>query len=152
MCIRDSFIINTSDDSFVFGLDVDTGELVWENKIFDYQVTPVGHSSGPIIADGRVISGRSCRPQGGPESCVILAHDARTGEELWRRRTVPAPGEPGDETWGGVPYERRVHVGTWMPPSPLHLPSTTFTGCPNKCAAASVLGGCLLYTSPSPRD
>ena len=117
IAIYDRFIINTSDDSFVFGLDVDTGELVWENKIFDYQVTPVGHSSGPIIADGRVISGRSCRPQGGPESCVILAHDARTGEELWRRRTVPAPGEPGDETWGGVPYERRVHVGTWMPPS-----------------------------------
>ena len=40
-----------------------------------------------------------------------------TGEELWRRRTVPAPGEPGDETWGDVPYEERVHVGTWMPAS-----------------------------------
>ena len=46
-----------------------------------------------------------------------MAHDALTGEELWRRRTVPAPGEPGDETWGGVPYEERVHVGTWMPAS-----------------------------------
>ena len=64
-----------------------------------------------------MISGRSCRPRGGPESCVIIAHDALTGEELWRRRTVPAPGEPGDETWGGVPYEQRVHVGTWMPAS-----------------------------------
>ena len=117
IAIYDRFIINTSDDNFVFGLDVDTGELASENKIFDYKVTPAGHSSGPIIAEGKVISGRSCRPQGGPESCVILAHDARTGEELWRRRTVPAPGEPGDETWGGVPYERRVHVGTWMPPS-----------------------------------
>ncbi len=117
IAIYDRFIINTSDDNFVFGLHVDTGELAWENKIFDYKVTPAGHSSGPIIADGKVISGRSCRPQGGPESCVILAHDARTGEELWRRRTVPAPGEPGDETWGGVPYEQRVHVGTWMPPS-----------------------------------
>ena len=117
IAIYDRFIINTSDDNFVFGLDVDTGELAWENKIFDYKVTPAGHSSGPIIAAGKIISGRSCRPQGGPESCVILAHDARTGEELWRRRTVPAPGEPGDETWGGVPYERRVHVGTWMPPS-----------------------------------
>ena len=72
IAIYDRFIINTSDDSFVFGLDVDTGELVWENKIFDYQVTPVGHSSGPIIADGRVISGRSCRPQGGPESLSLI--------------------------------------------------------------------------------
>ena len=117
IAIYDRFIINTSDDNFVFGLDVDTGEIAWETKIFDYQVNPVGHSSGPIIANGQVISGRSCRPQGGPESCVILSHDARTGEELWRRRTIPAPGEPGDQTWGGVPYEQRVHVGTWMPPS-----------------------------------
>ena len=117
IAIYDRFIINTSDDNFVFGLDIDTGEIAWETKIFDYQVNPVGHSSGPIIANGQVISGRSCRPQGGPESCVILSHDARTGEELWRRRTIPAPGEPGDETWGGVPYEQRVHVGTWMPPS-----------------------------------
>lgn len=117
IAIYDRFIINTSDDNYVFGLDVATGEIAWETKIFDYQVTPVGHSSGPIIANGQVISGRSCRPQGGPESCVILSHDARTGEELWRRRTIPAPGEPGDQTWGGVPYEQRVHVGTWMPPS-----------------------------------
>ena len=40
-----------------------------------------------------------------------------TGEELWRTRMIPAPGEPGDETWGGVPYERRRHVGAWMVPS-----------------------------------
>ena len=117
IAIYDRFIINTSDDDFAFALDATTGEIIWETQIFDYKVTPAGHSSGPIIADGKVISGRSCRPLGGPESCVIVAHDARTGEELWRRRTVPAPGEPGDETWGGVPFEERIHVGTWMPPS-----------------------------------
>ena len=117
IAIYDRFIINTSDDDYVFGLDATTGEIAWETQIFDYQVQPVGHSSGPIIADGKVISGRSCRPRGGPESCVITAHDARTGQELWRRRTIPAPGEPGDETWGGVPFEQRLHVGTWMPPS-----------------------------------
>ena len=117
IAIYDRFIINTSDDDYAFGLDATTGEISWETQIFDYKVNPAGHSSGPIIADGKVISGRSCRPAGGPESCVIVAHDALTGEELWRRRTVPAPGEPGDETWGGVPYEERVHVGTWMPAS-----------------------------------
>ena len=58
-----------------------------------------------------------CTPRGGPEACVITAHDARTEVELWRRRTIPAPGEPGNETWGDVPYEDRKHVGTWMPPS-----------------------------------
>ena len=117
IAIYDRQIINISDDDYAYALDVETGDVVWETRIFDYRETPAGHSSGPIIADGRVVSGRSCRPLGGPESCVVVAHDARTGEELWRRRTVPAPGEPGDETWGGVPYERRVHVGSWIPAS-----------------------------------
>ena len=48
---------------------------------------------------------------------MIVAHDAATGEELWRRRTIPAPGEPGNETWGDVPFEERKHVGAWMVPS-----------------------------------
>jgi PQQ-dependent dehydrogenase (methanol/ethanol family) len=117
IAIYDRFIINTSDDGYVFGLDATTGTIAWETQILDYRVNPAGHSSGPIIADGRVISGRSCRPAGGPQACVIVAHDARTGEELWRRPTIPAPGEAGDETWGGVPYEQRVHVGAWMPAS-----------------------------------
>ncbi len=110
-------IIDTSVDNHVFALDAATGELAWENPILDYRKNPARHSSGPIIAGGKVVSGRSCMPRGGPDACVITAHDATTGEEVWRRRTVPAPGEPGDETWGGIPFEERVHVGSWMAPS-----------------------------------
>ena len=117
VAIYDRLIVNTTDDDFAIGLDATTGEVVWETQIFDYRLNPAGHSAGPIIADGKMISGRSCRPKGGPETCVVIAHDARTGEEIWRRSTVALPGEPGDETWGGVPYERRVHVGSWMPAS-----------------------------------
>ena len=117
LAIYENLIINTSDDNFVFALDALTGEMVWETKIFDYKVNSATHSSGPIIADGRVISGRSCRPWGGPNACVITAHDASTGDELWRRRLIPAPGEPGDETWGDVPFDQRQHVGSWMVPS-----------------------------------
>ena len=117
IAIYDRFIVNTTDDEYFLGLDATTGEVAWETQIFDYRVNPAGHSSGPIIADGKAISGRSCRPMGGPETCVVIAHDARTGEEVWRRSTIPRPGEPGDETWGGVPWERRIHVGSWMPAS-----------------------------------
>ena len=117
LAIFENLIINTSDDNYVFALDAATGETVWETRIFDYRVNSATHSSGPIIADGRVISGRSCRPWGGPDACIIAAHDARTGAELWRRRLIPAPGEPGDETWGDVPFEQRQHVGSWMVPS-----------------------------------
>ncbi len=117
LAIYENLIIDTSVDEYVFALNAQTGELVWETRVLDYQVHPANQSTGPIIANGKVISGRSCMPAAGPDACVITAHDARTGEELWRRRTTPAPGEPGDETWGGVPDQQRRHVGTWMAPS-----------------------------------
>ncbi len=111
------YIIDTSTDDYIYALDAETGRLAWETEILDYTLNAARHSSGPIIAGGKAISGRSCRPGGGPEACVIAAHDAGTGAEVWRTRLVPAPGEPGDETWGGVPFEERVHVGSWMAPS-----------------------------------
>ena len=117
LAIYEDRIINTSDDNYIFALDALTGNLEWETEILDYQVNSATHSSGPIIADGLAISGRSCRPRGGPNACVIVAHNASTGEEAWRRRLIPAPGEPGDETWGDVPFESRHHVGSWMVPS-----------------------------------
>jgi alcohol dehydrogenase (cytochrome c) len=116
IAIWGSYIIDTSADDFAFALDATTGEVAWQTKILDYQ-KGAQETSGPIIANGKVISGRGCEPKSGPEACVITAHDAKTGLELWRTYTIPRPGEPGDETWGGVPYEERKHVGTWMVPS-----------------------------------
>jgi alcohol dehydrogenase (cytochrome c) len=116
LAIYGSTIIDTSADDFVFALDAQTGTLAWETKILDYH-KGAQQTSGPIIANGKVISGRGCEPEGGPDACVITAHDARTGKELWRTRTIPGPGEPGNETWGSVPFEQRYHVGTWMVPS-----------------------------------
>lgn len=117
LAIYEDKIINTSDDNHIFAISALTGEEVWETEILDYQVNSATHSSGPIIADGLAISGRSCRPWGGPDACIIAAHNASTGEEVWRRRLIPAPGEPGDETWGDVEFEDRHHVGSWMVPS-----------------------------------
>ena len=117
IAIYDGLIINTSADDYVFALDATSGELVWETEILDYRELPAHQSSGPIIGNGKIFSGRGCMPDSGPDACVITAHDARSGEELWRRRTIPRPGEPGDETWGGLPYEERKHVGAWMVPS-----------------------------------
>ena len=115
--IYGSQLINSSGDDFVYAVDAISGKLVWETKVVDFRINPASQSSGPIIADGKVISGRNCYSEGGPEACVIAAHDAKTGRELWRTRTIPKPGEPGGESWGNVPFERRWHVGTWMPPS-----------------------------------
>jgi alcohol dehydrogenase (cytochrome c) len=109
-------IIDTSMDNAVYALDAQTGKLAWETQILDPS-KPANASSGPIIANGKIISGRQCQPGATYEGCIITAHDAKTGKELWRTSTIPKPGEPGDETWGGVPMEQRWHVGTWMVPS-----------------------------------
>ena len=117
LAIHGGLIIDTTTDDYVIALDATTGRLVWETEILDYKKNPANQTSGPIIANGKVISGRSCTPRGGPNACVVTAHDATTGAELWRRRLIPGPGEPGDESWGGVPFEERKHVGAWMVPS-----------------------------------
>jgi len=116
IAIYGNLILDNGADGYAYAIDAVTGQLAWESLILDYRAG-AKNSSGPIIVNGKVISGRSCEPEGGPEACVITAFDAKTGEELWRTRTIPKPGEPGDETWGGVPYEDRVHVGMWMVPS-----------------------------------
>ena len=117
VAIYGNLIIDNSADDYVYAVDATTGEPAWETQILDYRTHPANQTSGPIVANGRVVSGRSCMPLGGPDACVITAHDAATGAELWRRRMIPGPGEPGDETWGGVPFEQRAHVGAWMVPS-----------------------------------
>jgi alcohol dehydrogenase (cytochrome c) len=115
--IYGSQIIDTSADDFLFALDTVTGRLLWETRIVDYRETPAQETSGPIIANGKIYSTRGCEYKFSPDGCIITAHDASTGKELWRRRTIPKPGEPGDETWGGIPDEKRRHVGAWMVPS-----------------------------------
>jgi PQQ-dependent dehydrogenase (methanol/ethanol family) len=118
LAIYGTLIFDHSADGYVYALDARTGKEAWASQIIDYR-TGVHQTSGPIIADGKVITGRACDPTplSSPEPCVITAHDPLTGRELWRTRTIPGPGEPGNETWGDVPFAERKHVGTWIPPS-----------------------------------
>ena len=117
IAIYGDLILDTSADGYLFALDKMTGRLVWETQVTDFHRNAAQQTSGPIVADGKAISGRGCEPEGGPDACVMTAHDARTGKELWRTRTIPKPGEPGYESWGDVPEASRWHVGTWMTPS-----------------------------------
>ena len=71
-------IIDTSSDDYLYALDARSGQLQWETKLFDYR-HGAQQTSGPIVANGKVISGRGCEPEGSPAACVILAHDAKTG-------------------------------------------------------------------------
>ncbi len=110
LAIYGDSIYMTTADAKVIRINATTGELVWESTAGDFEDTT--HSTGPIIVNGKVISGRMCSP-GKVGGCWIMAHDAEDGRELWRFYVIPRPGEPGSETWGEIPFEDRRHVGAW---------------------------------------
>jgi alcohol dehydrogenase (cytochrome c) len=109
-------IIDATSDNQIVAIDARTGTLVWQTPVLEH-TRRATTSAGPIIANGKVIAGRNCQPDAGTAACIITAHDAVTGKELWRTRTIAGPGEPGGDTWGNVPAEQRVHAGAWMVPS-----------------------------------
>ena len=83
-------------DNHVLALDVETGKVLWNQKFADFHDGYYA-TGGPIIANGVLISGVS-----GGESTTrgfLDGWDPDTGKKLWRRYTIPAPGEPGSETW-----------------------------------------------------
>ena len=85
-------------DARVLALDATTGRLVWERTVADYRRTYY-ITMAPLAVGGKVMVGTS----GGEHGVrgAIVALDAATGREIWRRHTIPAPGEPGSATWPG---------------------------------------------------
>jgi alcohol dehydrogenase (cytochrome c) len=110
--LHDDKLIMGTHDAYLVALDVRTGQVAWEHQSGDWQV---GHhySGGPIIADGKIIAGMSGCYHYNSGGCWISAHDASSGEELWRTYTIPRDGEPGAETWGDVPEESRYGGSAW---------------------------------------
>lgn len=110
IAIYEDRIYHLAADASVIALDAQTGQLVWESSTGDWR--DIGNSAGPMLLEGKVITGRNCE-YGFPGGCFIAAHDAASGEELWRTFLIPRIGEPGSDTWGDLPLESRVHVGAW---------------------------------------
>lgn len=103
-------VIQVTTDSRVVALDARTGEQVWETRIQEGNA----NSSGPIVADGKVIAGLGSCAQYGEPRCFISAHDADTGEPLWRFNTIAHAGEPGGNTWGDLDDIFRKGGETWI--------------------------------------
>jgi alcohol dehydrogenase (cytochrome c) len=89
-------LFRTTLDSYVVALDQKTGKEIWKQKAAEWQD---GYSMtvAPLIAGGVLITGIS-----GAEFGIrgfIDGWDPDTGKHLWRRYTIPARGESGNETW-----------------------------------------------------
>jgi alcohol dehydrogenase (cytochrome c) len=108
----DRLYVPTSDVHIV-ALDVKTGKVVWDQAI---AVRKDGYAmtGGPLVAKGKVMIGTIGRAPGGN---VIVALDAATGKEAWRFNVIARPGEPGGNSWNGLPLEKRSGASVWIPGS-----------------------------------
>lgn len=106
------------DETFYFGtldahlvaLDAKSGALRWKTKVAENKL---GYSitAAPLAIDGKIIVGIS-----GGEAGIrgfLDAYDAETGERAWRSHTIPGPGEPGNDTWGGDSWKTGAGA-TWL--------------------------------------
>ncbi|HAK53951.1 MAG TPA: alcohol dehydrogenase [Acidobacteria bacterium] len=110
---HDNRIFLPTKDAFMVAIDAHTGEVVWETQIADY-TKGYTNVSGPMVVRGKVINGINGCQRFQEESCFITAHDVETGEELWRTFTIAQPGEPGGDTWGGLPLTLRGGGDSWI--------------------------------------
>lgn len=102
-------------DANIVALDARTGQVVWDVDVADHSLG-YNYNSPPIVANGKLITGMmGCYNYTEEGGCYFTAHDAMSGEELWRRYVIPRPGEPGDETWADLPLEHRTGGQPWIP-------------------------------------
>ncbi|MYH48532.1 MAG: PQQ-binding-like beta-propeller repeat protein, partial [Gammaproteobacteria bacterium] len=108
---QDKVFLSTKDASVV-ALDARTGKTVWDTQVADPR-KGYTNVAGPLVVEGLVVNGINGCGRFYEDSCFITAHDADTGEEVWRTYTIARPGEPGGDTWGDLPLHLRGGGDAW---------------------------------------
>src|SRR6266849_6853486 len=85
----------TSQDGRVIATDRDTGKMVWERNLRDQPAMTL--NAAPLALKDSILIGAS-GGDGGSRNWVTSL-DAKAGNVLWKTYSIPAPGEPGSETW-----------------------------------------------------
>jgi alcohol dehydrogenase (cytochrome c) len=110
VAVLDSTVYVGTLDARLVALDAESGVERWSTLVADNKVG-FSMTGAPLAIDGKIIVGVA-----GAEAGIrgfLDAYDADTGALLWRTHTVPAPGEPGSETWEGDAWERGGG-STWL--------------------------------------
>ena len=117
VAIYNGKLFRPSIDAHILALDMKTGKQLWKTKMAEWKES-YGGIVAPTVANGVVIIGIA----GGDRTArgFVDGYDPDTGKRLWRRWTIPAPGEPGSETWPNdtMPDAWKYGGGaTWQPGS-----------------------------------
>ena len=111
VAVHGDLVFSVTDHAHVIALDRFTGELVWDTEMDDYR-EHYGAVVAPLVVGDLVIAGISAGDTG--LRGFLDAYHAETGVRAWRFWTIPAPGEPGSETWGDPEVLRRGCGATWL--------------------------------------
>jgi alcohol dehydrogenase (cytochrome c) len=116
-------------DGQLIAIDAKSGKAIWNKTLIDWKKGQQLNVA-PLVIKDKVILGPATNEYG--VNCWVAAFDVRTGSEVWRFKTVPEPGEPGNETWPGDSWQ---HGGApiWVTGSYDPEANLTFwgTGNPN---------------------
>ncbi len=98
-------------DAMIHALDARTGKMVWEQALG----TPNNSNTGGVmVMRGKVLTGLTGCDNYSENNCYISAFDADTGKPAWRFHTTALEGEPGGDTWNGLPNLLRGGADTWI--------------------------------------
>jgi alcohol dehydrogenase (cytochrome c) len=144
----DNIYVGTTDAREV-ALDARTGAKLWDVALGD-TAKGYGNSSGPMVANGVVIQGLGGCERYKTTGCYISGLDAASGKTLWRFDTTAKRGEPGGDTWSGLPNDERAGGDTWITGSydpNLHLTYWGVAQAKPWMRASRGTNGDALYTS-----
>jgi quinoprotein glucose dehydrogenase len=113
------------------------------DQVMDPITGEVGLHSAPIIAKDVIVIGAAHLAGGAPRSKTnqkgyVRGYDVRTGKRLWLFRTIPRPGEFGNDTWLDDSWAYTGNTGVWAQMSvdeelglvymPVELPTGDYYG------------------------
>jgi len=107
--------------------DKETGKIAWESNISDGQAN-LEFTAAPQAVKDKIVIGASGGDKGVRD--FIVAVDAATGKFAWRNYVIPAPGEPGSETWKTRTTPGRPAAAPCGSPAPMMSPTTRCCGAP----------------------
>jgi alcohol dehydrogenase (cytochrome c) len=139
--VDDKLIVATS-DAHIVALDMKTGKVIWDHETEDYK-KGWRYTGGPLVAANVIVQGMSGCGNAMPGGCFITGHDINTGKELWRFHTIAQPGEPGGDSWNGLPLEKRFGASTWNSGSYDPDTDTLFLGVGQPYPHIAEIGGLL---------
>src|SRR5262245_23385846 len=144
--VKDGRVVRATTDGYLIALDADDGRLLWARHAADATKGET-FTMAPLLYDNLIVIGPAVS-----EFAIkgwVGAFRLDGGEPVWRFNIVPAPGEPGAETWtqpDGFPVGGG---GVWTAPTldPERELVYVATGNPAPDFPAALRGGVNLYTN-----